>query len=112
MSPLMSIEVGEAFIRFACTFVGDISIQLEGGQALIVSLLGYPAQLGFVVGLLRHAKEMFWVLAGLLCLAHHRAALRSTTEPVAARGEYQLVTGPPISRSSLEDATHARCQGS
>ena len=84
----------------------------EGGKALIVSLLGYPAQLGFVVGLLRHAKEMLWVLAGLLCLALHRASLRSATEPVAAGAEFKLVAGRPISRSSFEDATHVRSRGS
>jgi uncharacterized membrane protein YbhN (UPF0104 family) len=83
----------------------------EGGKALIVSLLGYPAQLGFVVGLLRHAKEMLWVLAGLLCLAHHRASLRSATEPVGAGAEHKVVVGRPISRSSLDERTHARSHG-
>jgi len=78
----------------------------EGGKALIVSVLGYSPQVGFVVGLLRHAKEMIWVLAGLLCLAVHRASLGSTIRPAAARAEYRLVAGYATSRSSLKDTTH------
>jgi uncharacterized membrane protein YbhN (UPF0104 family) len=48
-------------------------VSQEGGKALILALLGYPPDIGFVVGLLRRAKEMVWVLAGLGGLAIHRA---------------------------------------
>lgn len=47
----------------------------EGGKALIVTLLGYPPEIGFVVGLLRHVKELIWVLIGLGCLVYHRAVV-------------------------------------
>lgn len=47
-------------------------VSQEGGKALILSLLGYPADAGFAVGLLRRVKEMAWVLFGLAALAAHR----------------------------------------
>jgi len=47
-------------------------VSQEGGKALILSLLGYPADLGFAIGFLRRIKEMAWVAFGLLCLIVHR----------------------------------------
>ena len=44
----------------------------EGGKALIFAVLGYPAGVGFVIGLLRRIKEMVWVLFGLASLAAYR----------------------------------------
>ncbi|MGH7814962.1 MAG: lysylphosphatidylglycerol synthase domain-containing protein [Candidatus Binataceae bacterium] len=49
-------------------------VSQEGGKALILSLVGYPAGIGFAIGFLRRIKEMVWVLAGLACLAIHRMA--------------------------------------
>jgi hypothetical protein len=51
-------------------------VSQEGGKALILGLLGYPAGIGFVVGFLRRIKEMVWVLFGLLALMIHRTVVR------------------------------------
>jgi uncharacterized membrane protein YbhN (UPF0104 family) len=47
-------------------------VSQEGGKALILAMLGYPAGIGFAVGFLRRIKEMVWVLLGLLGLMLHR----------------------------------------
>ncbi len=47
-------------------------VSQEGGKALILSLLGYPAGVGFAIGVLRRIKEMVWVFFGLSALAAHR----------------------------------------
>ena len=47
-------------------------VSQEGGKALILAMLGYPAGIGFAIGFLRRIKEMVWVLLGLLCLMLHR----------------------------------------
>ena len=47
-------------------------VSQEGGKALILSLLGYPADAGFAIGLLRRVKEMVWVGFGLAGLTAHR----------------------------------------
>jgi glycosyltransferase 2 family protein len=47
-------------------------VSQEGGKALILALLGYPAGIGFAIGFLRRVKEMVWVLFGLLSLMLHR----------------------------------------
>ncbi len=47
-------------------------VSQEGGKALILGLLGYPAGVGFAIGFLRRIKEMVWVLFGLASLTAHR----------------------------------------
>jgi glycosyltransferase 2 family protein len=47
-------------------------VSQEGGKALIFSMLGYPADVGFAIGFLRRMKEMVWVLVGLVGLGIHR----------------------------------------
>jgi uncharacterized membrane protein YbhN (UPF0104 family) len=47
-------------------------VSQEGGKALILSLLGYSADIGFAIGFLRRVKEMVWVLFGLIGLTAHR----------------------------------------
>ncbi len=54
-------------------------VSQEGGKALIMALLGYPAGVGFAIGFLRRIKEMVWVLFGLLSLMIHR--LRCASRP-------------------------------
>jgi uncharacterized membrane protein YbhN (UPF0104 family) len=74
-------------------------VSQEGGKALILATLGYPAGIGFVVGLLRRIKELAWVLLGLTCVAAHRwlaeraprvAAGRQVVEIRRAQGEQPL----------------------
>src|SRR5205807_788061 len=72
-------------------------VRQEGGKALILSMLGYPADAGFAIGLLRRIKEMAWVGFGLAGLAAHRmvaerirsadAAQEILRMPEAQRGE-------------------------
>jgi uncharacterized membrane protein YbhN (UPF0104 family) len=62
-------------------------VSQEGGKALILSMMGYPAGVGFAIGFLRRIKEMVWVLLGLLSLMLHRIFIerpRATAHPVAA----------------------------
>lgn len=47
-------------------------VSQEGGKALILSLLGYSADIGFAIGFLRRVKEMVWVFFGLAGLTAHR----------------------------------------
>jgi hypothetical protein len=50
-------------------------VSQEGGKALILSLLGYPANVGFAIGFLRRIKELLWVLFGLSGLTAHRLVM-------------------------------------
>jgi glycosyltransferase 2 family protein len=54
-------------------------VSQEGGKALILALLGYPAGVGFAIGFLRRIKEMVWVLVGLLSLMIHRMTVGTDT---------------------------------
>ncbi len=47
-------------------------VSQEGGKALILAMLGYPAGIGFAIGFLRRVKELVWVLFGLVSLMLHR----------------------------------------
>jgi len=47
-------------------------VSQEGGKALVLSLLGYSAGIGFAIGFLRRVKELVWVLFGLAVLGWHR----------------------------------------
>jgi uncharacterized membrane protein YbhN (UPF0104 family) len=47
-------------------------VSQEGGKALILSMLGYPADAGFAIGFIRRLKEMAWVAFGLVGLTAHR----------------------------------------
>ncbi len=64
-------------------------VSQEGGKALILAALGYPAGAGFAVGLLRRVKEMAWVLFGLLSLMVHRMTVG--TDPGGAGRTEELV---------------------
>lgn len=52
-------------------------VSQEGGKALILSLLGYSAKVGFAIGFLRRLKEMVWVMFGLAILGRHRLSERT-----------------------------------
>jgi uncharacterized membrane protein YbhN (UPF0104 family) len=59
-------------------------VSQEGGKALILSLLGYSADIGFAIGFLRRIKEMVWVLFGLAGLMIHRAVTERRYGALAA----------------------------
>ena len=59
-------------------------VSQEGGKALILGILGYPAGIGFAVGFLRRIKELVWVLVGLAALGIYR--LNEAAEGSGGRG--------------------------
>ena len=69
---VLLIEAVGLLIERATFLIPGKLVSQEGGKALILSLLGYPADLGFAIGFLRRIKEMAWVAFGLLCLIVHR----------------------------------------
>src|ERR1700683_578136 len=69
---VLLIEAAGLLLERATFLVPAKLVRQEGGKALILSVLGYPAGVGFAIGFLRRVKEMIWVLIGLLCLLIHR----------------------------------------
>jgi len=69
---VLLVEALGLLIERATFLIPAKLVSQEGGKALILSLLGYPAGVGFAVGVLRRIKEMTWVLIGLAALAAHR----------------------------------------
>jgi len=80
-------------------------VSQEGGKALILGILGYPAGIGFAVGFLRRIKELVWVLFGLLALGIYR--LNETREeaalpqpPIAGIVEPRMARQPSLTGSA------------
>jgi len=78
MTPVLVEALGLLVERVTFLIPGKLVSQ-EGGKALILSSLGYPAAIGFAIGLLRRIKELTWVLMGLLGLTIHRMITERTT---------------------------------
>lgn len=66
------VEVLGQLLERATFMIPGKLVSQEGGKALILAMVGYPASVGFAVGLLRRLKEMAWVTFGLAALAAHR----------------------------------------
>jgi glycosyltransferase 2 family protein len=97
-APLMVLLVVEAvgqLIERATFLIPAKLVSQEGGKALIFAVLGYPAGVGFVVGLLRRIKELVWVLFGLISLAAYRLLAERATpdEAAGAAGKQVLEIG-------------------
>jgi glycosyltransferase 2 family protein len=69
-------------------------VSQEGGKALILSMLGYPADVGFAIGLIRRIKEMVWVGFGLAGLTAHRMVAHPPRGLGAAEAMLQLPEAP------------------
>jgi uncharacterized membrane protein YbhN (UPF0104 family) len=69
---VLLVEALGLLIERATFLIPAKLVSQEGGKALILSLLGYPAGVGFAIGVLRRLKEMVWVLLGLAAFAAHR----------------------------------------
>jgi uncharacterized membrane protein YbhN (UPF0104 family) len=69
---VLLVEALGLLIERATFLIPAKLVSQEGGKSLILALLGYPAGIGFAVGVLRRIKEMAWVLIGLAALAAHR----------------------------------------
>jgi uncharacterized membrane protein YbhN (UPF0104 family) len=65
-------------------------VSQEGGKALILSMLGYPADAGFAIGFIRRLKEMAWVAFGLAGLSAHRMVSQRGREAPAAEARLQM----------------------
>ncbi len=65
-------------------------VSQEGGKALILSMLGYPPDAGFAIGLLRRIKEMVWVGFGLAGLTAHRMVAERARDAGAAEAILQM----------------------
>ena len=81
----LAVEAVGLLIERATFLIPAKLVSQEGGKALILALLGYPAGVGFVVGLLRRIKEMAWVLFGLSAFAIHRLGTQRETQEAGAR---------------------------
>ena len=55
------VEVFGQLIERVTFMIPAKLVSQEGGKALVMAMLGYPADVGFAVGLLRRFKEMVWV---------------------------------------------------
>jgi len=85
------VEAAGLLLERATFLIPAKLVSQEGGKALILALLGYPAGVGFAIGFLRRIKEMVWVLFGLLSLLIHRMTVGTDqgagrTDKVAALG--------------------------
>lgn len=74
------VEAVGLLIERATFLIPAKLVSQEGGKALILALLGYPAGIGFTIGFLRRIKEMVWVLFGLLSLMIHRMTVGTDTD--------------------------------
>lgn len=77
------VEALGLLIERATFLIPGKLVSQEGGKALILSFLGYPADVGFAIGFLRRLKEMTWVLFGLTGLTIHRAITERANQTVA-----------------------------
>jgi uncharacterized membrane protein YbhN (UPF0104 family) len=73
------VEAAGLLLERATFLIPAKLVSQEGGKALILALLGYPAGIGFAIGFLRRIKEMVWVLVGLLSLMLHRMTVGTDT---------------------------------
>ncbi len=78
------VEAVGLLIERATFLIPAKLVSQEGGKALILGMLGYPAGIGFVVGFLRRIKEMVWVLFGLLSLMILRTITQSQRREMGA----------------------------
>ncbi len=85
------VEAAGLLLERATFVIPAKLVSQEGGKALILALLGYPAGVGFAIGFLRRIKEMVWVLFGLVSLMIHRMTVGTDrgagrTDKIAALG--------------------------
>jgi lysylphosphatidylglycerol synthase-like protein len=73
------LEAAGLLVERATFIIPAKLVSQEGGKALILALLGYPAGVGFAIGFLRRIKEMVWVLFGLISLMIHRITVGTDT---------------------------------
>ena len=77
------VEAMGLLIERATFLIPAKLVSQEGGKALILSMLGYPPDAGFAVGLIRRIKEMVWVGFGLAGLTAHRMVAERSRDGAA-----------------------------
>ncbi len=85
------VEAVGLLIERATFLIPAKLVSQEGGKALILAMLGYPAGIGFAVGFLRRIKEMLWVLFGILALMIHRMVTETDAGASGAADSAQRV---------------------
>jgi len=84
------VETMGLLIERATFLIPAKLVSQEGGKALILSMLEYPADAGFAIGLLRRIKEMVWVGFGLAGLTAHRMVAEHMRGARAAEAMLQM----------------------
>jgi uncharacterized membrane protein YbhN (UPF0104 family) len=92
---VMLVEALGLLIERATFLIPAKLVSQEGGKALILALLGYPAGVGFAIGVLRRIKEMTWVLLGLAALAADRM-FNERAGAAAARPTSNVIEVPRV----------------
>jgi hypothetical protein len=89
------VEVFGQLIERVTFMIPAKLVSQEGGKALVMAMLGYPADIGFAVGLLRRFKEMVWVFFGLSSLTLHRLVVeRADRETVGSPRVLEISRAP------------------
>jgi len=84
------VETMGLLIERATFLIPAKLVSQEGGKALILSMLGYPADAGFAIGLIRRIKEMVWVGFGLAGLTANRMVAERTRDASVAEAMLQM----------------------
>jgi hypothetical protein len=89
------VEVFGQLIERATFMIPAKLVSQEGGKALVMVMLGYPADIGFAVGLLRRFKEMVWVFFGLLSLTVHRLVVERADRETGGSPRVMEISSAP-----------------
>jgi uncharacterized membrane protein YbhN (UPF0104 family) len=93
------VEVLGQLIERATFMIPAKLVSQEGGKALVMAMLGYPADVGFAVGLLRRFKEMVWVFFGLSSLTLHRLVVERADRETGGSPRVLEISSAPEEQS-------------
>ncbi len=93
------VEVFGQLIERVTFMIPAKLVSQEGGKALVMAMLGYPADVGFAVGLLRRFKEMVWVFFGLSSLTLHRLVVERADRETGGSPRVLKISSAPGEQS-------------
>ena len=93
------VEVFGQLIERVTFMIPAKLVSQEGGKALVMAMLGYPADVGFAVGLLRRFKEMVWVFFGLSSLTLHRLVVERADRDTGRSPQVLEISSAPGEQS-------------
>jgi uncharacterized membrane protein YbhN (UPF0104 family) len=93
------VEVFGQLIERVTFMIPAKLVSQEGGKALVMVMLGYPADVGFAVGLLRRFKEMVWVFFGLSSLTLHRLVVERADRETGGSPRVLKISSAPGEQS-------------